>query len=388
MPTVVRRSNDVDLIEDDVAPSKPVPAPLPQPRPSSPVTARIEIPDGTDPAAIALQVLGMAMGVDAARSFRTRAAQAQADIGDQVEEARLRTDVKLDRFISLVAVKLRVRDLLTSRADTLEGRPGGRPADVDVELTGLVMSVARWADGNLIRQDRARLISSATLELAEVTTRLTSGLPSSVRESHGSDPSQGWHAKGLITREDEWLRRYETALIRRADLGGRLARLGRDRGATATAVVSAIATAGASKVAELIAPRMPADTSRVSALEAELGRMGREIGRTDAQTTRFKLLTKEGERLQAELAGARQAVLAVQADAAAGMIGSASTGDLPSIRALEALVGGLPALKAELSLARGSGDELAATIGLLLEESDLRAQAEVERIAAMGYRRP
>jgi hypothetical protein len=384
--TVIRRQVDGVQTEELVAGTEPSPPP-PRARPNSPVTVVVEIPETPDPRLAALEVLGRVMGIEAAASFRARAARAQADILDHVEEARLRVEVRLDQFIARCAVKLRVRNILTGRADILEQRPGVQPADLATELCSLIMGVARWKDGHALREQRARLLVAAARELVETSTKLRTELPSSVRESHGSDPSQGHHAKGLITREDEWLRRYETAWIRRSDLRQRLARLGRDRASTAKAVVSAIATATASRVASTIAPQLPADTTRVERLESDLRRMDQEIGRTDAATGRHKSLVEQRGRAQAELAEARQGVLDVQADAAAAMIASAGTGDLAEVLALEALVSGIPALQSELGQARGSVDELAATVGLLLEESDLKAQAEVDRIQAQQPRR-
>ena len=286
MATTTTRTTADGVTTEELA-AGPMSAPK-APAPAPPLTL-IEIPATGTPQEIALKVLAMVLGGDeASTSFRDRASAAQAELEGLLEPRRLHGSLRLDQYVSRCAVKIRLRNVLIGRADQIDGKPGTQPPDLSAECHSLVRAVKRWEDGQDLRVHRARLIGSATRELQETTTKLRTELPSTARESHGSSPDHGHHATGLVAREDAWLRHYESALRRRAELRSQLDRLGTDRTARAKAVASAIAAAGASSVVARVAPQMPASRSRVDRVLETLGRLALEIGATDKATRRSR----------------------------------------------------------------------------------------------------
>ena len=383
MATTTTRTTADGVTTEELIPD-PTPAQAPPPRVA---TIVLDIPETDDHVGAALTVLKK-LHPDALSSTQERASAARSELVALIEHARLHESTKLADFIGRASQKIRLRNHLDGRADQLEGKPGTQPVQ-----PGRRDPLDDRRDPSLGRPrhpapPRARLVGAADRELADRTVQLKSQLPSTIRESHGHDPSEGHGLSGLTDSLDNWIRHYAEAHARRNALRNQLAGLGRDKRATAKDVGSAIAMVGTPGVIAMIAPAMYADAAAVARTRATLARLAGELDAVDPRTEHWKDLDAQRAKAEVVLARALQSAADARGEAASRMVAKALEGGLDDIPALEQEVSASPALAAALAECRGDARELLAVVVVMLEEQDGKAQAEIDRKAASQPRRP
>jgi len=306
----------------------------------------------------------------AAGHTRARVAAIEAEIADALENARLHASTELPGYLQRQATFVRRRTVLENRVQLLEGASSlsSRPT-IEAEVYGLVTSVQRWRAGQELRLARSTILGALRANLREAQSQvrgLVDAYPSGGAFVVGAEQLKA----GLITRQDEWLRRMGQALTIRRHFSAHLASLDREgdsgRGVRVKDVIDQ--AGGPAAVVSLLAPLMASQTAvELRGVRAEAGRVEEKIRSTDPQT---RLAAKLQEQLTALLSRQDALILAIAEDqnVAAGMlIQRAAGGTLEGILELEtSLASCRPETAAALAQIRGNEAQLTAIVGELI----------------------
>jgi hypothetical protein len=360
MPTA-----EAPTVADLAGPSAPTPITLP-PR-AAPMPVRI--PDG-DPGPAALEMLA-SLVPSTREETKQRIEGLERELLDLQDAARTDEQQELGRFITLTSKKVKMIAALEARLKALGSRVPDRPAAA-VAVYNLITSIRRWRDGQALRVERERAIDRLRSEQAQVEADLQNlaaadgtriSLPTSVASGHHT-------TTGLIEHADEWLRRAEVLLTRRASIRDRVEALdaGGDKSRALT-VTSALADhGGPERVAAAIAVAMPGLTADINRTQAVIAELQTRLGRIDPESRAGVDLANRLEDRQAALEEFQKRSLVQQQTEARAIIDAALTGGMKPLAELERLAG--PGLAAAIRSIRGSDAELVAVTDELIASSE------------------
>jgi hypothetical protein len=248
---------------------------------------------------------------------------------------------------------------------------------VEAQVTDLVLSIARWSNGEEIRVHRARHAGYLRGELAQVGSSMQSIL----------DPNSTY--AGPLQQEAALKKRTTEMLTVRDAIQTRLDRLDGGDVPRGTAISLAIGAAGGVKsVAQKIAPLMP-DTSvpgRTVSIRDDIASVQAQLSMVDPQTLRAAGLREHIQRLELEAKGNLTADTAARRKRAEGILSDCAAGGLDSLQVLAPMASTIgPAFEASVRTARGNPEELVATIAEILERHQLQLQAMTDRKAALTF---
>lgn len=336
----------------------------------------IRIPDG-DPAAGALALLA-AVRPDAPSILAARIAGIDADLADQVEVYRLNTALPFVGFIRTVGRAVRLRATLRARA----GIPS--PATPSAEVLALAQAVRRWRTSPELKAERSRIVARLRGELARVERDIRADCDGFARGVVLGIGGEGRHhrATGLVHQHDEFLRRSEGSLRRRASILGRLGRLDAqgDRGRAAAAAPAIEAAGGVDAVAEALAPAMESPAAaELARVRGQVKALADQIAAIDPETRRAADLARRREVFEARIPALTATAAGERKQAAGSMVAAALTGGLDAIAALASAVGPIfPELAGALEVLRGGEEALAAVVDELVNAPDPASPASKE----------
>jgi hypothetical protein len=341
-----------------------------QPNPPSPQPA-------TDPTADALGLL-VTLNPRAAAENRARIIAIDTEIGDKIEDARLRLDVPIERFILAVARLMSLRRKLEARIPhlSMDDEAPQRPS-VAAEVWATAVRIKRWRDGQALHQEHTRrFIAELGRQIAENEDRLgylAGGYARGDDLTIRSDTRQ--YQGGLTGRDDEFLSRAAPLLATRAELSDRLASLiPHDLGWFQEQVRAALGDESA--VDALCNALTPAQAVPA---QGELARAARAVSEThmsltqiDPESQRAKALAERLDGLREREQGARSRLQQQQRDAAAALIARALNGTDSGISSLAASCRGIGQVElAERLETIGVTDGvLIATVAEILRKAD------------------
>jgi hypothetical protein len=341
----------------------PPPAPPPPP-PTPPTPPTIDIPDDPDPAAAAIRLWGK-VHPGAAAELQQRIATATEELANLVDFGRTDPGMPLREFTRRAAYRVTLRNTLESRLAAMQGGDPPRRPDIAVEVFDLVVSVRRWKDREVLKDERGGAIRRIGLDLARVEADIRHHAA-----AHGNSrqfmPGSPEHKAGLIESGDLWLTRMTALLTERAGLRERLVGLGDDRQARAASITAAVATANEQAVVDDVAKVLPASSDFGAAnSERVIRELDGRLAGLDPETRLYSTLDADRTRLQDRLKDAQAARAGSQADAARRLVREASGGSLEHIAQLQPHVRH-PALAGALATARGVDEHLVATVSELI----------------------
>jgi hypothetical protein len=359
----IARTREIDVHHAKGIPriaSAPAPPPAPPPPPVPP--GPVAIPDG-DPHAAALEIW-RTVHPNAAGELRERIATIARELDDLVDHARTHEAMLLPEFVIRAAYWLNLRDVLAARLATMEGTdPPQRPA-IAVEVFGLVVSIRRWKDREVLRVERTIAIGRIGSDLKRVEGDIQH-LVITHGHSRNYEARSPAHLAGLCTSADLWQNAMVEALERRAGLRQRLEALGDDRQQRAQSITAIVTTTGEMAIVGTVAEHMPAPDHGAGELERALGELASRLASVDPETRLAEALSGDRKRLLDRLGDARKAQAGSKADAARRLVSEASAGSLESITELGRHVT-QPELSQALTAARGSAAHFVAVVAELI----------------------
>jgi hypothetical protein len=330
------------------------------------------IPPG-DPSAVATQLA--ATRVPTSGAVATRLEQIARDLLTAVDDARMypaETRHTLRNFACFIGQLLAERVRLLVKA----GQPPGSP--VAEEATKLVMSVARWSDGEEIRVHRVRHAGYLFKEHTEAERTLQSLM------------HPGHSYENPIVQEASVKARATQLLAHRDQLLVRLTRLDGGGSARVAILGPALSAAGGAKAAATKLAPLLADTSvpgRTVSLRDDIASVTSQLSLVDPQTMRAAGLREHLSRLELEQKGNAATDIGARRKRAESMLADcAMSGNLESLQVLAPLASSVSAAFATaVNLARGGDAELTATIAEIIERHQLELQAMKDRKAALTF---
>jgi hypothetical protein len=333
-------------------------------------------PDGAYPAKSAVDWLRM-LDPDILTRTTARCDRVEAEIADLIDMCREDEQQSLDMFITLISRKIQLRNALEFRLrDMGTSTPVPARKPVEVEVCHIIRSIRRWKSGDALRSERLRRIDQLKAELAAVELDLV-GLAGVAERKNGDLPTSvasGYHKGiGLVSHEDEWLRRAESLIARRTDLRQRIIRLDSvGDGGRARLVAEVIAEAGGpERVAQDLGPTLPGLQADVSRLESVVSRLEGEESKADPETRRAAVIREDLATYRERLARLREESKTLQTREGRSVVQRALEGSLLAIGELARLAGGT--LASALQLARGNDSELEDTTKELIAATEPKA---------------
>ena len=297
---------------------------------------------------------------------RSRIAELNEALDNEVENARNQETVTLKAFAGRVAVKVNARSVLQARLARLDPTYQAPPLRLADDVHGYIRSIKRWKNGNELRRDLGPLIKRTETNPHDPDNPGLAEVEQSWLDLSRTIPSAVEHKSDLLNRPtDELLRRGESIQGLRQELSARLDAYGRpaDR---AKLVAAAVAAAGRPKVLSVLEPsRYVHDSS--ARLVSESRDLSSQISRTDPESRAYRDLVAKRDRLDAKIQEATVSVADARHRAAEELLAEAEAGDLPAIAEIETLVGAIPGLAEKLNQARGTDAQLVHVVADLIK---------------------
>jgi hypothetical protein len=334
--------------------------------------AKVAIPEG-EPPAVAAQLA--ATRVPTSGAVALRLTQIDRDLLIAVDDARtypLETRHTLRNFACFIGMLLAERARLLVKS----GQPPGSP--VAEEATKLVMSVARWSDGEEIRVHRVRHAGYLFKEHTEAERTLQSLMHPG--HSYENPIVQEASVKAAVTQ----------LLTRRDQLLVRLTRLDGGGSARVAILGPALSAAGGAKAAATKLAPLLADTSapgRTVSLRDDIASVTSQLSLVDPQTLRAASLREHLARLETEQKGNAAADIGARRKRAESMLSDcAMSGNLESLQVLAPLASAVsPSFATAVNLARGGDAELIATIAEIIERHQLEQTSIADKKKAAAF---
>ena len=317
-----------------------------------------------EPAAVALALL-LSVCPSAKAELVNRVAALDAELAAQIEQARLDTRITLPEFLKVSGRKAKLRSILAGRLEQMDPSVVAAPTPTALTVHATIRSVRRWRPGSELRIERAKLIGSVRTELDQVEQEIQT--LTLTPPGHMVVPPGGHYQTGLVHQHDEWLRRAETLLARRASIKARLDRLDstRDDGRMPLVKAAIDKAGGPSIVAESIRLASPAAAALGQAQRAVDTIVG-QIAGVDPETERAALLNADLVRAKERLERAAEASEQAKAQTAGAIVGRALSGTLAGIAELHARLDASSELGRALDTIRGSDTDLVAVVNALM----------------------
>jgi hypothetical protein len=335
-----------------------------EPKPLEPVLPKFDIPPGTpQEAALAIQV--RARSLDAVKAeIRGSIADDEDRLTKEVLRARDYPAVGLHEFLRDTARAVMRRNFHEGWLGQLGEEVPDRPP-VAVEVFALATSVARWADGERLRDERTTLIDGLNGKLAAIRKDIQ-WLEAASGSVMASDRDSAGHKLGLASSFHEQHRRLTKKIEEERALVERLAGLGEDAARRAEQVTVAVSAAGDLAVVKTIAPAMVAPDHGQAILRREIEAIDRQLPRWPADGAEHPRLQERRQGLQRRWEVAQKAQADDQHEAARQLVSEASKGSLVKMAELQRTRGLDPRTAAALAEARGSETQLIAVVGELI----------------------
>jgi hypothetical protein len=333
---------------------------------------KIAIPEG-EPADVAATLA--ATRVPTSDAITLRVQQIDRDLLTAVDDARMypaETRHTLRNFATFIGQMLTERARLLLKA----GQPPGN--SVAEEATKLVMSVARWSDGEEIRVHRVRHAGYLFKEHTEAERTLQSIM------------HPGHSYENPIVQEASVKARAAKLLAHRDQLLVRLTRLDGGGSARVAILGPALSAAGGAKAAATKLAPLLADTSapgRTVSLRDDIASVTSQLSLVDPQTLRAAGLREHLARLETEQRGNAAADIGARRKRAESMLSDcAMSGNLDQLQQLAPVATAVSAAFATaVNLARGGPAEMTATIGEIITAHQLAQQDVADKKKALTF---
>jgi hypothetical protein len=325
--------------------------------PETPPAPPVPIPPGNP---LEASRLIAARAVPTGPAIQTALSQITIDLDAAIEGCRLHPAEQmhgLRPFILRVAGLLERRASLTAKSQGIELE---QPSDVAPETHAIVRSIARWADGEALRDVRIQLIERLQSEL-DASRRLTQTAIVNPGRSSTQTP---------IAQEAALQARLQDLLESARETQERLTALdGGDANRAVELAPTINAQKGVDELSKRLWPLLPTldDRGHVAATAADIASAQAQLNAVDPATHRAAALRATLERLQGMAKHLQDLDSADRQARAKGLLAAAASGQLGALAALAPFAARIgDALAQAVALARGTDADLVLVIRELI----------------------